>query len=209
MITLYYFHPGCSMSSHIALEESGLEYESQPIDLSDPKQKQALLRLNPRGKVPTAVFDGKVLTENLAILWHVASLAPDAGLVPDDLMLRAQCLSMLGWFSSSVHIAFRQLFRPERYSDDTEAHAGIRASGRRDYSSALELIDNRYRENEFFIGDRFSVADTYPIVYYIWAMLDGYPVDTLEHYTEFKNRIIQRPSVRTILDREGCTRLDN
>ena len=208
MITLYYFYLGCSMASHIALEESGLEYEAQPVDFSDPEQKEALLRLNPKGKVPTAVFDGKVLTENLAILWHVTSLAPDAGLVPDDPMLRAQCLSMLGWFSSTVHISFRQGIRPDKIASDPVAHDSIKATGRRDYFSALELINDRYRENEFIMGDRFSVADTYTIVFYNWALYDEYPVHTLEHYTKFKNRIIQRPSVRAVLDREGCTLLD-
>src|SRR6185312_393861 len=68
-----YFAPGaCSLASHIALEEAGLKYETHKLDLAAGDQrKPEYLALNPRGRVPTLVVDGHVLTENVGILTYI------------------------------------------------------------------------------------------------------------------------------------------
>src|SRR5207237_5716451 len=60
---LYYAQGACSLASHIALEEVGIPYETQPLNLAEGDQrKPEYLKLNPRGRVPTLVVDGHVLT---------------------------------------------------------------------------------------------------------------------------------------------------
>ncbi len=204
MITLHYFYPGCSMASHIALEESGLDYQAQPVNLSVEGERAALLKLNPKGTVPTLVVDGKVLTENVAILCHIARLAPEAKLAPEDAWDYAQCLSLLAWCSNTAHIAFRQSFRPVRFSADEAAHDGIRALGRELYWKALQTFDDRLSRTPYMLGDAYSIADGYPMVFYNWGMIGGYPVDELRHLTAFKDRMLARPAVHKVLMREGC-----
>jgi len=68
-IKLYYAPGACSMASHICLEELGLPYETQRLNLANGDQrKPEYLALNPRARVPTAIIDGKVLTENVGIM---------------------------------------------------------------------------------------------------------------------------------------------
>ncbi|MEA3301081.1 MAG: glutathione S-transferase family protein [Pseudomonadota bacterium] len=204
MITLYYFHPGCSMAAHIALEESGIPYESVSVDLKNDAERSRLLALNPKGQVPTLVVDGEPLSESIAILSLVADLAPKGRLISEEAFERARCLSLLAWFSSTVHIAFRQSWRPERFTGEAVGHPGIRAHGRDTYWKAMCAIDERLADRDYLMGDTFTIADTYPVVFYNWGLIADHPMASLPHYSAFIERMIARPAVRTILAREGC-----
>lgn len=204
MIKLYYYHPACSMASHIVLEESGLAYEASEVDMDDPQQKAALLEMNPAGKVPTLLLDGEPLSENIAILTHIDKLAPEAHLFPEDELERSRCLAFLAWCSSTVHIAFRQIFRPDRFTEQTEAYPGIQKRGRELFWQALTDIDSQLQQREFIYGEHFTVADAYLMVFYNWGTIAEFPMESLINYASFKDRMLIRPAVRKVLQREGC-----
>src|SRR6202163_4326332 len=104
MLTLYYSPGACSMASHITLEETGAKYEAVPILLAKGEHKtESYLKINPRGKVPALSVDGKVITENTAILTYLAKRFPDKKLLPADPIEEARCISTMASFSNSVH----------------------------------------------------------------------------------------------------------
>ena len=77
MLTLYFSPGACSMASHIGLEESDAPYTEKPTLLGKQEQKaEAYLKINPRGKVPALEVDGRVITENTAILTYIARQYP-------------------------------------------------------------------------------------------------------------------------------------
>ncbi len=177
MIVFYYFYPGCSLVSHIALEESGLVYEPRVVDPKDPAQAAEYKKINPRGTVPAMTIDGELLTENIAILTYLADRVPQAGIIPTGLMERAQCMSLLAWSASTAHINFRRSRRPERFSDDPAAVESIRASGRAAYWPNLEWIDQRLQKQDWMMGKVFSAAaDGYALRLYDWGRIAKYPV---------------------------------
>ena len=52
-IKLYYAPGACSFASHCAIEETGVPYETQRMNLAEGDQrKPEYLKLNPRGRVP-------------------------------------------------------------------------------------------------------------------------------------------------------------
>ena len=53
-----------------------------------------------------------------------------------------------------------------------------------------------------FWGSRYSVADPYTLVIWGWGKGHGMPVEELRSYTAFTDRMLQRPAVRTVLERE-------
>ena len=59
MTTKLYYAPGaCSLASHIALEESGIRYETERLStVNGDQRKPEYLKLNPRGRVPTLVVE--------------------------------------------------------------------------------------------------------------------------------------------------------
>jgi len=110
MLTLYFAPGASSMAAHIALHEIGIPFEARPMsfcggDLRAPDY----LKLNPEGKVPTLLVDGRPLTEVAAILFFLARRGPEAALLPhDNLKAEAQALSWMSFIASTLHPARRQ-----------------------------------------------------------------------------------------------------
>src|ERR1019366_5148641 len=106
MLTLYFAPGSSSMAVHIALHEIGVPFEARPMsfrpnDLRTPEY----LALNPEGKVPTLVIDGRPLTEVAAILFYLARRFPEADLVPQELEMQAQAVSWMSFIASTLHPA--------------------------------------------------------------------------------------------------------
>lgn len=202
MLKLFYFHPACSLVAHIALEESGLDYEAIPVDLNSPEAREALTRYNPEGKVPTLLVGDQVLTENVAILTYIDSAAPTRGFFPSPPLLRAQAMAFLVWSSNTIHPAFRQVMRPCRVSDDEASHDSIREKGRSNFWKSLQEIDRGLSDQAWTMGTRFSVADGYSLLFYRWGNLLGLPVEQLPAYTALHDKIAARDTVQRVLARE-------
>src|SRR5579862_8768820 len=106
MLTLYFAPGSSSMAVHIALHEIGIPFEGKPLSFKNDLRKPDYLALNPEGKVPTLVVDGRPLTEVAAILYYLAKRFPEAGLLPrDDLEADAQALSWMSFIASTLHPA--------------------------------------------------------------------------------------------------------
>jgi glutathione S-transferase len=93
----FYFTPGASsMAAHIAVQEVGVPFESRPLSLTKGEQHAPAYRaLNPEGKVPTLVIDGRPLTEVAAILYYLAKQFPAAGLLPPGVEAEAHAISWM------------------------------------------------------------------------------------------------------------------
>src|SRR5690349_3912799 len=98
MLTLYFAPGSSSMAPHIALHEVGAEFESRPMSFAKRDMRSpAYLALNPEGKVPTLVIDGRPLTEVAAILFYLARIHANAKLLPDDIEGRAHAISWMSF----------------------------------------------------------------------------------------------------------------
>lgn len=202
MLKLYYAPGACSTASHIGLEESGAAYDSQALSFAKAEQRAPeYLAINPRGRVPALVIDEGTIVENTAILDYVAGRhAPH--LMPSDPVGRARAISLMAWFSNNVHPAFTHVGRPERFATDVATHDNIKATGRENFLAALREIDGMLAGKTWILGDAFSVVDGYALVFYGWGKRIGLPVEELKNYTAWKDRMLARPAVRRVLERE-------
>ena len=200
MLTLYYGPGACSMASHIVLEESGEKYEPRRMDLAKGEQRTPeYLKMNPQGRVPLLQLDnGEPLAENTAILPY---LGKRFGLWPTDPIAEAKALSLIGFFAASVHPANAHIGRPERYSADPSAFPAIKEMGLKAFHGYLKQIDGMLAGHEWF-STRYSVLDPYGLVFYTWGVRREFPMAELTNYTAFKDRMLQRPGVRSVLDDE-------
>src|ERR1700676_2524484 len=107
MLTFYFVPGSSSMAVHIALHEVGVPFEARPISFARSEQRALdFLALNPEGKVPTLLVDGRPLTEVAAILFYLAKRFPDSELLPrDDIEAEAQALSWMSFVASALHPA--------------------------------------------------------------------------------------------------------
>jgi glutathione S-transferase len=200
MLTLYYSPGACSLASHVVLEESGEPYEARRVDLANGEQRgEAYRKINPQGRVPALILDnGTPLAENTAILPY---LGKRFGMWPADAIAEAKALSLIGLFASGVHPAHGHIGRPERYSDDSAAHASIRDMGRKTFQNYLQQIDAMLAGREWF-SDRYTVLDPYGLVFFVWGTRRELPMAQLANYTAFKDRMLARPAVARVLENE-------
>lgn len=203
MLTLYFSPGACSMASHIGLEETGAPYEEKPTLLPKGEQKtEAYLKINPRGKVPALSVDGKVITENTAILTYLARRFPEKKLMPADPIEEARCIATMAWFSNIVHPSYQRQMRPERFAEGEAAQASVKDLGRKSFWANCQEIDAMLQGKQWIMGNQFTVADGYALVFYGWGVRGGFPMNELPHYTAWKERMLQRPTVRKILESE-------
>jgi glutathione S-transferase len=185
MLTLYFAPGSSSMAVHIALHEIGVPFEGKPMsfkknDMSSP----GYLNLNPEGKVPALVVDGRVLTEVAAILFYLARRFPEAELLPrDDIEAEAQALSWMSFIASTLHPA--------------------RARGL-DYARQVWGIADR-RLGEGWAMGRYSIADIHLFRLY-WRLANSLKPAPEEfpnlaaHYA----RMMARPAVQLTIEVESA-----
>ncbi len=57
--------------------------------------------------------------------------------------------------------------------------------------------------NGWVMGKEFTVVDGYALVFYGWASRSGMPVSELKAYTAWRERMLQRPTVKKSVDSEA------
>jgi glutathione S-transferase len=200
MLTLYYAPGACSMAAHMVLEEGEEKYQTQRVDLAAGEQRsEAYLKINPQGRVPALRLDGgEPLAENTAIL---PFLGKRFGLWPTDTLAEAKALSLIGFFAGSVHPAHAHISRPERYAADPALFPAIQQKGRETFHLYLKQVDAMLEGRTWF-SERYSVLDPYGFTFYTWGVRRELPMGELKNYTAFKDRMLDRPAVRRVVEDE-------
>ena len=207
MLKLYYNPGSCSLAAHAALEETGLSYEVEKIDLTAAQNEDlGYLAINPWARVPALATDYGILTENVAILSFIADLVPDRQLLPPPGSFeRVRALEWLALLSSTIHVAFRPLFRPGRLAATEAGQADVAAVGLAGLNRALALLDERFGAGPFALGESFSVVDLHLFVFLLWMQrpaLDG-KLDLRPNLEAARARLAQRRSVSRAMAAEG------
>ncbi|MGE0829684.1 MAG: glutathione S-transferase family protein [Hyphomonadaceae bacterium] len=203
MLRLFYAPGACSLASHIALEETGLEFEPVRMDLTTGVQlKPDYLKLNPLGRVPVLVTDRGPLTENPVILSYIAGLKPELGLLPADAFERACVQARMAWLSSHLHVSVAHVWRPRRFTDDQAADAGMKAKSLEIVSKGLGELDELVRGKEWAAG-QFSVLDPYLLVFRRWGARLELPMEKYPALLAHADRVAARPAAARVIAREG------
>lgn len=185
MLTLYFSPGSSSMAPHIALHETGAQFEAKPLSLGKKDTRTPeFLAINPNGKVPALLIDGRVLTEVAGILFYLARTFPAAKLLPEgDIEAEAQVVSWMSYIASTIHPARRQGLEHAR-----EVYA---------------VADKRLGRNDWAVGGRYSIADIHLFRLY-WrfrSSLEPEPgaFPNIEaHYA----RMMARPAVQKAIEAE-------
>lgn len=206
-LKLYYSPLACSLSCHIALEESGLAYGLELVDTkSQANRAPDYLLINPLGKVPALAVDGRILTESAAILSYVADSAPAKSLLPPaGTLARAFAHEWLNFLSSTVHISFRPVFRPERLAQDAGCIEEVRSVGVGAVVDALRQVDAKLGDRQYALGDSFSLVDAYLLVFYLWSRREQLVshMPQLPALQRTAQRVMERAAVKSVLKVEG------
>jgi len=197
-----YIAPGsCSLSPHVALRETGLDFTLVKVDLrsklySDGRDFNAI---NPFGYVPALELDsGEILLEGPAIVQYIADLAPEKNLAPPNGTLpRYQLQSWLTFINSEVHKTIGSLFNPT-LSDD------MRAAIVQKVHTRLTQLEGVLGDKTYLLGDDFSVADTYLFNVLGWTRIFKIDLGAWPKLAAHSARIAERPAVQAAIAAEAA-----
>lgn len=207
-IALYYSPGACSFAPHVVLNEIGEPFEIRKISAADRENYSSdYLAVNPKGRIPALLIDGFTLTENPAILAYLGRRFPNAGLYPPHASeAEARCLELLAWSSNTVHVAYAQLLRPERFVLSEENYAPVKESGSVNYQRCLTDIDVKLQHQEYAVESQFTVIDPFWLVFYRWGARLGYDMKArYRAYSAYVERLCRRPSIQRTLAAEGIS----
>ena len=109
MLTLYFAPGASSMAPPIARHEIGSPFTPKPLSFARKETRTPAFRaINPEGKVPTLLIDGRPLTEVAGILFYLARQYPQARLLPEAPEPQAHAVSWMSFIASTLHPARRQ-----------------------------------------------------------------------------------------------------
>ena len=136
------------------LEEAGIEYEKEIVDIRAPERRdpEEFLGASPMGKVP-AIVDGEVaMAESAAICLYVADKYRPGDLAPRiDNPDRGRFLYWLMYTPAVIEPAMSEKF------NKTEPSRMRNAWG--DFDLMIEVFDNAMEGKQWVLGDAFSAAD--------------------------------------------------
>ncbi len=196
---LYYAPGACSLSPHIILRETGLDFSIERVNLKEKKTEKGddFLAINPKGQVPTLVLDnGDQLTEGAVIVQYIADQKPDRNLIAlSGSMKRYHQLEALNFISTELHKNFGPLFTPGTPDEYKETVKGV-------LLKKFIYVNDILSKQAFFAGDSFSVADAYLFTVTNWAKLVGVDLSKLTHLLDYSAKIAKRPKVHEALEAE-------
>jgi glutathione S-transferase len=195
MTVLLYDNPvsGNCHKVRLILGLLGIEFERRELSVVDRSDRAELLGgLSPSLNVPTVVLeDGRPLGESNAILWYFAD---DSGYLPDDPYERAQVLQWM-FFEQYKHepgIAVVRFW--VAYAENPPPAADIEAR-RVDGRAALEVMERHLADHEYFVAERFTIADIALYAYTHVAPEGGFDLEPYPAVRGWLKRVAAQPGV--------------
>lgn len=206
MFTLF-ARPGAgSAAIEAILAECGAAFKVIDVPKeADGSAPASLLRLNPRGEVPTLMLaDDSIMTESAAIAIYLADLYPQANLAPTiNGAQRPRYLRWILYFATAVYMADLRMYYSERYSTKPSHAAGIKAKAISDMELDFDIFAHDLGRGPFILGETLSAADIYVAMLVSWApdipaLFARHP-NIKAHY----ELVAARPHVATVWVRNG------
>lgn len=198
---LFYSKGACSLVVRIVLNELGIAFQEEAVDLRTKKTESGsnFWAINPKGAVPALMLDnGEVLSENQVILQYLADNQTHQTLLPAlGNFSRYRTLEWLNFISTELHKTLGFCFAPtipEAVKNDVLL---ARAKER------FAFINSHLEHHGYLVGQEFSLPDAYLFVMVRWARFLNVDLRTLSHLHAYIDRLQQRPSIKHSLKQEG------
>lgn len=171
------------------LEEVGAPYETVVLDYASSMKAEPYRAINPMGKVPAIVHDGKIVTEGAAICAYLADAFPHAELAPPT----AERADYYRWLFYAAGPLEQAVVNKSLGVTPTEQQQ--RMAGYGTFDLAVETFAKAITVNPYFAGDRFSAADVYAGSQVLWGLQFGsLPANAV--FQDYAARVTERPAYK-------------
>ncbi|KPF79133.1 glutathione S-transferase [alpha proteobacterium AAP81b] len=173
--------------ARIMLEEVGAPYETVILGYGAEMKADAYRAVNPMGKVPAIVHDGRIVTEGAAICAYLADAFPAAGLAP-PIADRADYYRWLFFAAGPVEAVTTVGALGVAVPEEKQMMVGWGS-----LDAVVDALEAHLADRQWFCGDQFTAADVYAGSQVGWGLQFGSlpPRPALAAYAE---RLNARPA---------------
>lgn len=138
------------------LEEVGQPYDTVMLGYDGAMKAEDYRAINPMGKVPAIVHDGRVVTETAAICAYLADIFPDAALAPVTPEEKADYYRWMFFSAGPVEAAVtNRSFKVEPTAEQQMM------AGYGNFELTMHVLEQAIAQHQYVAGDRFTAADVY------------------------------------------------
>jgi len=175
------------------LEEVGVPYDTVLLDYSPEgvgsMKSEDFRAINPMGKVPAIVHEGRIVTEGAAICAYVAEAFPAAGLAPTE-EERAEYYRWLFFAAGPLEQAITNQSMGFVPSPEQGRMAGYGS-----FDLAIDVLEQAVSRHDYIAGDRFTAADVYVGSQVGWGLQFG-SIPTRAAFGDYRARLETRAAYK-------------
>ena len=214
----------CAARVRLLLEEKKLDWVGHHIDLGKKENiTEEYFGINPKGVVPTLVYDGEVVVESNDILLYLEEKFPEPSFREASEKYQAQIKYWLQQ-SGDLHLPAIKTYQYHKINakllpktEEEEAryaklqkdpdmlafhakHSGGKNFSEEDVNRAISLlnsvfskIDEAIADGGYIVGDRYTLADISWSPTITTMIAGGYDLGPYTHITDWYEKISRRP----------------
>lgn len=197
---LYYSPGACSLAVHITLREADLPFELVRVDLKEHKTAtgEDFYAINSKGYVPYLKLDSNEgLSEGVVINQYLADRVPGKQLLPaQGTMERYHALEWMNYIATELHKSFGPLFMPNFPEE-------LRENAKKQLTRKFTWINQLLADKQYLMGKDFTIVDAYLFTVARWAYGLKVPIEGLQNFKVYFDRVHNRPCVQEAMQAEG------
>ncbi len=195
MIRLYTAQTPNGRKISIALEELGLDYEVERIQLDGQQMEPAFIALNPNHKIPVLTDGDYVIWESGAILLHLGESHDPKGIIlPKDPVARIASIQHAFFQTGGIGPNMGRLGAALRKEGEKNAEMIEIFSG--EVTRLIGVLDRVLEDGREYLAGPYSIGD---IMHYPWLQIGlnlGMPaIIEKQRVVDWIERIGKRPAV--------------
>lgn len=169
------------------LEETGQPYEVEMVPFGPAMKSPGYRSMNPMGKVPVLVHDGRIVTEAAAICAYLADAFPQAGLAPAP-PDRADYYRWLFFAAGPLEQAVTNNALGVTVPEDRRGMVGYGS-----FDGTIDTLDAFLTGRDYVTGNGFSAADVYLGSHVAWGLQFG-SIPARPSFAAYRDRLTARPA---------------
>jgi glutathione S-transferase len=206
MMRLYGFTTQNTLKVLYVLEELGVDFEFQFVDLGKGEQRtEEFAAKTPMGKVPLLEHNGQTLFESGAICRYAANLS-NSPLYPVDKMQRAQVDQWMDFFTCHLGrwlaiLYFELIIKPKFNLGEPDDEGIVEAT--KFATLQLGILDPLLGDSDWLANDTFSIADLCAYAYVEQHRSIDFSLDEFANVKAWFKRIDSLESIANVRAKLG------
>jgi glutathione S-transferase len=181
------------------LEELGVPYETQTVDMAKGEHKQpSYMKVHPLGRVPALEDNGFTMFESAAIVMQLADKFPEKGLAPAvGTNERAEYYQWIVAAMTEVEPPLVTILLHTRFLPEAQRSPAAVEEAAKRFKGVAQVVEERLKGRQYIVGNKFTAADVVVGGVCYLATLLNQLGDFPNMQAYFKN-LMERPAAKKV-----------